>query len=479
LFTCLKVESSKGLTSTDIQQLTALLREKTRVLVGQEMVHEVVAAVTAFLEARNEKPESLLEQGINRRTREEEALRSLRMDAASMENNGDDDDDDGDVDPPNVSVVPESSRNISFSASQPEALQKAPSSLRNPSSAEKGQSWLREFISTIDDDVDDDKDDDGDHDDTFMDEGRLHAFSVSDASGFGREAVSLQSGGHSRYLQEFVEIGQLGTGASGQVCKVRNRLDRRVYAVKKIDLTSAADNAAAGSKIRREVTTLSRLIHKHVVRYFAAWVEQYDHAAPQQSSESASSSTSAAAPGVEGMPYRVLEEPSSRGIDRSSRYSTDSSEDDEPTPTHESADRDRQLRVRNSTYNKFFHYGSSSSDEESDEEETPASTTGTETGLGLPAVAEEPRSPAPPVLPARRCLFIQMEYCYTTLRQVVDNGKLWCQQEEIFKLLRQVLEALLYVHERGVIHRDLKVSAVCSVAHQWLLTTSYSLLRFA
>ena len=84
LFTCLKVESSKGLTSTDIQQLTALLREKTRVLVGQEMVHEVVAAVTAFLEARNEKPESLLEQGINRRTREEEALRSLRMDAASM-----------------------------------------------------------------------------------------------------------------------------------------------------------------------------------------------------------------------------------------------------------------------------------------------------------------------------------------------------------------------------------------------------------
>jgi translation initiation factor 2-alpha kinase 4 len=421
------------------------------------MVHEVVAAVAAFLEARNEKPESLLEQGINRRTREEEALRSLRMDAASMGNNGDDDDDDDDVDPPNISVVPESSRNVSFSASQPEAPQKATSSLRNPSPVEKGQSWLREFISTIDDDADDDNDDDDeDHDDTFMDEGRLHAFSVSDASGFGREAMSLQSGGHSRYLQEFVEIGQLGTGASGQVCKVRNRLDRRVYAVKKIDLTSAADNAAAGSKIRREVTTLSRLIHKHVVRYFAAWVEQYDHAASQQSSESASSSASAAALGVEGMPYRVMDEPSLRDIDRSSRYSTDSSED-EPTPTHKSADRDRQLRVRNSTYNKFFHYGSSSSDEESDVEETAASTTGTVTGLGLPAVAEEPRSPAPPVLPTRRCLFIQMEYCYTTLRQVVDNGKLWRQHEEIFKLLRQVLEALLYVHERGVIHRDLKV----------------------
>lgn len=482
----MKVESSKGLSATDIQQLTALVRETARLLVGQEMVHEVVAAATTFLEARNQKPESLLEQGISRRTREEEALRSLRMDAASMETMYNDHGNDDDVDPPKLSVVvTQSSRNVPFNVLKPAAAEaeKAPSSLRNPSAVEKGQSWLREFISTVDGDGDDDDDDDGDYDDaSFMDEGRLHAFSVSDVAGFGREAEKTGGGNHSnsssssRYLQEFVEIGQLGTGSSGQVCKVRNRLDRRVYAVKKIDLT-----IAAGNKIRREVTTLSRLIHKHVVRYFAAWVEQYDHAVPQQSSESAScssASTSAAALGVKGTAYSrsmtMMDEPSLRDIERSSRYSTDSSEEEEEepraTPTLSGGqDSSGLLRVR--TYNKFFHYGSSSSDEESSEEgeeSSEAGSTATVTGVGLlPTVAEEP-VPSPRGVPPeplllsksityRRCLFIQMEYCYTTLRQVIDNGKLWRQHDEIFKLLRQVLEALLYVHERGVIHRDLKV----------------------
>lgn len=78
----------------------------------------------------------------------------------------------------------------------------------------------------------------------------------------------------SRYAQEFHELSQLGTGASGQVWKVRNKLDRRIYAVKKIDL-NAAENASVGqAKIRREVTTISRLLHKHIVRYYAAWVEE-------------------------------------------------------------------------------------------------------------------------------------------------------------------------------------------------------------
>jgi len=464
----LKVESSKGLSTSDIQQLKELLRDKARLLVGQEMVHELVVAATSFLEARNQKPESLLEQGIIRRTREEEALRSFRMDASMNTHNDDDDDDDDDVgDPPTVAV--ESNHKVSV-ASKPVASQKA-SSLPLPSTAEKGQSWLREFISTIDDDGDAD-DADGDYDDAFIDEGRLHAF--SDGVSFGREAVQLQRGGsYSRYLQEFVEIGQLGAGSSGQVCKVRNRLDRRVYAIKKIDLT-AADNASAGTKIRREVTTISRLIHKHVVRYFAAWVEQYDHAASQQSSESATSSASAfqqtSVPSLEAFQqtsvpsleaYRMMDEPSTHH--ESSRYSTDS--EDEAPADHGGEKlaglglEDRPVGLlRAKAYNKFFHDGPSSSDDESGDGESSVGPNAKLAARDMIDVGESSRPlSSPPMLSARRCLFIQMEYCYTTLRQVVDNGKLWSQHDEIFKLLRQVLEALQYVHERGVIHRDLKV----------------------
>ena len=74
--------------------------------------------------------------------------------------------------------------------------------------------------------------------------------------------------------------------------KVQNKLDSRVYAVKMItlpELDLATVNALAlgavfdgeqplelNQKILREVLTLSRLQHRHVVRYYQAWVEGMD-----------------------------------------------------------------------------------------------------------------------------------------------------------------------------------------------------------
>ena len=48
-----------------------------------------------------------------------------------------------------------------------------------------------------------------------------------------------------------------------------NRLDGRKYAVKRIPLPTA--QPAALTRIMREVTTLSRLQHPGIVRYFQAW----------------------------------------------------------------------------------------------------------------------------------------------------------------------------------------------------------------
>jgi translation initiation factor 2-alpha kinase 4 len=63
----------------------------------------------------------------------------------------------------------------------------------------------------------------------------------------------------------------IGHGGFGEVVKVKNRLDGNFYAVKKV-LLDSWDRKANG-KILREVTTLSRLHHQHVVRYFQAWIE--------------------------------------------------------------------------------------------------------------------------------------------------------------------------------------------------------------
>lgn len=51
--------------------------------------------------------------------------------------------------------------------------------------------------------------------------------------------------------------------------KAKNKLDGRIYAVKKIPLRPSDNNA----KIFREVNALARLSHRFIVRYYTTWIE--------------------------------------------------------------------------------------------------------------------------------------------------------------------------------------------------------------
>ena len=51
----------------------------------------------------------------------------------------------------------------------------------------------------------------------------------------GNAGIGVAAGA-SRYKTDFIELGILGRGGGGEVVKVRNRLDRRIYAIKKIIL---------------------------------------------------------------------------------------------------------------------------------------------------------------------------------------------------------------------------------------------------
>lgn len=78
-------------------------------------------------------------------------------------------------------------------------------------------------------------------------------------------------GSGSRYESDFTEKGLLGRGGGGTVFKVRNRLDRRIYAVKKIPLMSEHGQMQQigkleNIKLRREVTTISKMTHRYVCR---------------------------------------------------------------------------------------------------------------------------------------------------------------------------------------------------------------------
>ncbi|XP_069889620.1 eukaryotic translation initiation factor 2-alpha kinase 1 isoform X5 [Dipodomys merriami] len=87
----------------------------------------------------------------------------------------------------------------------------------------------------------------------------------------------------SRYLNEFEELAILGKGGYGRVYKVRNKLDGQHYAIKKILIKGATKTDCM--KVLREVKVLAGLQHPNIVGYHTAWIEhvhvvQTQHRAP-------------------------------------------------------------------------------------------------------------------------------------------------------------------------------------------------------
>lgn len=86
--------------------------------------------------------------------------------------------------------------------------------------------------------------------------------------------TSIMPSGQSRLETEFEVLQWLGRGAYGDVLKVKNILDNRQYAIKRIPLTARSKQIF--KKMTREVELLSRLNHENVVRYFNSWIENGD-----------------------------------------------------------------------------------------------------------------------------------------------------------------------------------------------------------
>lgn len=214
----------------------------------------------------------------------------------------------------------------------------------------------------------------------------------------------------SRYKTEFKEIALVGYGGGGEVWKAINRLDRRDYAVKKIALDP--EDRDLNRKIRREVTTISRLLHGHVVRYYAAWVEE-----------------------TEDTGLIVSDRDASRDVSSSTYEST--------SPTSGRVLPGAHLNLTLSGGISFDHTNTSFSMNKPSE---PSSSTDIAIKRGAPDTHR-----------GCRLLYIQMEYCYATLQQAIQGGNLWRNQAEVARLFVQLLDAVQYVHSMRVIHRDLKV----------------------
>jgi translation initiation factor 2-alpha kinase 4 len=160
----------------------------------------------------------------------------------------------------------------------------------------------------------------------------------------------------SRYKEDFQELGPLGSGAFGEVIKVKNNLDQRIYAIKKIIFPHDYDKEE--KKILREVSLLSRLHHPNIIRYYNAWIEECD------------------------------------GTSEPLTHMNDQIEEE---------------KTQNLMENGKYHV-----------------------------------------------LYIQMECCTDTVKDLIEKGAFQGNKEEAWRLLHHIVMGLAYLDEKNIIHRDLK-----------------------
>ncbi|KIJ54354.1 hypothetical protein M422DRAFT_73814 [Sphaerobolus stellatus SS14] len=232
-----------------------------------------------------------------------------------------------------------------------------------------------------------------------------------------------RSHGHSRWREDWDELEHLGSGGFGRVVKARNRLDGRIYAVKKIKLLRSSND---DEKIFREVKLLSRLQHRHIVRYYTTWLE----------TEGVSSDSSDA----------DEDDTSDASSEQTSRQHTD---DDDPfaidldelsSNTRSQSTSFPSIHFKPDSSGRLSSLGDS--DSESDDE----------SGSLSPALSRYTEKP--PVLPGHRILYIQMEFVERqTLVERIAEG---LSEDEAWRLFHQLLEGLSHMASLGILHRDIK-----------------------
>ncbi|KAK3093827.1 hypothetical protein FSP39_020697, partial [Pinctada imbricata] len=285
-----------------------------------------------------------------------------------------------------------------------------------------------------------------------------------------------EASGHSRLTNEFEVLKSLGKGGFGDVIKVRNKLDRRLYAIKRIPLNPKSKQF--NKKITREVKLLSRLNHENVVRYFNSWIETSDDPAHSESSSSMGTTprSSNTDPKVKGLGHtKISDSPGTdslgflddverlapKRVEESVDWSvisydmskvkvqeSDSEEDDEADVFGTSF----LNKVKNFKWFCFYYitmfvnvsviivnifWYQESKNKSMKKQDLSTDDDSVE-------------------VPKLQYLYIQMEYCEkSTLRNCIDSG-LYQDMDRVWRLFREIVEGLIHIHEQGMIHRDLK-----------------------
>ncbi len=424
----IEFDNVKGLNKKKQKEIIKQLKQKCRSLTGFPMVCELVQCVEAFLVANNSDPTVSAWDQMNAREEMDKKVaqedeRKLLEEAHHHHSRTT-----GEHNSHSMNDIEKENINREFER-QIEALK---------ADEDRRQSKMNlDFDYSSENDASFDDDDDFDFDD---------AFNNNDASS------------SSRYKNDFIELDFLGKGGGGEVVKVRNRLDRRIYAIKKVVMQSEQGQfekvaKLENAKLLREVTTISRMTHKNIVRYYQAWVEGDDKQKNDDRGDkiisSAVSSSEESSNSSEESEYSTSSRKgffkhSFHGVDSDDSSATWSDEDELATASNQPEGCDDVFLnnnfspllagIGNMVPDVMKHYEQPSSHETSN--------------IFGESESEMDTSKMKRKYEGSIVLHIQMEYCSTTLRHLIDDGYVQkMKTDEVWTLIRQILEALDYIHK--------------------------------
>ncbi|KZS96040.1 Serine/threonine-protein kinase [Sistotremastrum niveocremeum HHB9708] len=248
----------------------------------------------------------------------------------------------------------------------------------------------------------------------------------------------------SRYRDDWEELEFLGSGGFGAVVKAKNRLDTKVYAIKKIRLRPSDNDA----RIFREVKALARLSHRYIVRYYTTWIELSDgESTPASDSDGGHSDP---------------------GLDDTVRTNTNSQSKD----IFQLDLDDLDIPTTGSFPSIHFSDSSRAAPEDDDSDDG---------ALGQSPLTAHPWKSTKARLPPST-LYIQMEYVENqTLKEKVADG---ISEEESWRLFHQIVDALVHMANLGILHRDIKLGNIfidangdCKIGDFGLATSSLAMVE--